>query len=169
MPVRPLGADPDHVASYGGYVIMRHTDFSPFYRSAIGFDRLFQMLDGGFDSDTGYPPYNIERTAENAYRITMAVAGFTPEELKVEAKESTLTVSGEKKPDDKERTFLHRGIAARNFERRFQLADYVEVTSAGFENGLLNIDLKRNIPERMKPRQIAINASEGARQIEAGV
>ena len=148
---------------------MRHTDFTPFYRSAIGFDRLFQMLDSGFESDTGYPPYNIERTAENAYRITMAVAGFTPDELKVEAKESTLTVSGEKKPDDKERTFLHRGIAARNFERRFQLADYVEVTAAGFENGLLNIDLKRNIPERMKPRQIAINASEGARQIEAGV
>ena len=148
---------------------MRHTDFTPFYRSAIGFDRLFQMLDSGFESDTGYPPYNIERTAENAYRITMAIAGFTPDELKVEAKESTLTVSGEKKPDDKERTFLHRGIAARNFERRFQLADYVEVTAAGFENGLLNIDLKRNIPERMKPRQIAINASEGARQIEAGV
>lgn len=148
---------------------MRHTDFTPFYRSAIGFDRLFQMLDSGLESDTGYPPYNIERTAENAYRITMAVAGFTPDELKVEAKESTLTVSGEKKPDEKERTFLHRGIAARNFERRFQLADYVEVTAAGFENGLLNIDLKRNIPERMKPRQIAINASEGARQIEAGV
>lgn len=146
---------------------MRHTDFTPFYRSAIGFDRLFQMLDSGFDSDSGYPPYNIERTGENSYRITMAVAGFTPEELKVEAKESTLTVSGEKKPDETDRTFLHRGIAARNFERRFQLADYVEVFSASFENGLLNIDLKRNIPERMKPRQIAISAGDAPKQIEA--
>lgn len=146
---------------------MRHTDFAPFYRSAIGFDRLFQMLDSGSDSDTGYPPYNIERTGENSYRITMAVAGFTSEELKVEAKELTLSVSGEKKPDDKERTFLHRGIAARNFERRFQLADYVEVSAASIENGLLNIELKRNIPERMKPRQIAINVGDAPKQIEA--
>ena len=147
---------------------MRHTDFSPFYRSAIGFDRLFQMLDqtAGFDSETSYPPYNIERTGENTYRITMAVAGFSSDELKVEAKEQTLTVSGEKKPDDKSRTYLHRGIAARSFERRFQLADYVEVSSANFENGLLNIDLARNVPERMKPRQIAIKADGDVKQIE---
>lgn len=150
---------------------MRHTDFTPFYRSAIGFDRLFQMLDSAGEADTGYPPYNIERTGDNAYRITMAVAGFTPDELKVEAKESTLSVSGEKKPDTVQRTFLHRGIAARNFERRFQLADYVEVVSAGFENGLLNIELQRNIPERMKPRQIAIGtpveAKTEPKQLEA--
>lgn len=150
---------------------MRHTDFTPFYRSAIGFDRLFQMMDSAVDSDNGYPPYNIERTGDNAYRITMAVAGFTPDELKVEAKESTLTVSGEKKPDAAQRTYLHRGIAARNFERRFQLADYVEVVSAGFENGLLNVELQRNIPERMKPRQIAIGtpveAKSAPRQLQA--
>lgn len=147
---------------------MRHTDFSPFYRSAIGFDRLFQMLDTVADTDTTYPPYNIERTGDNAYRITMAVAGFTPEELKVEAKESSLTVSGEKKAEPAQRTFLHRGIAARNFERRFQLADYVEVVSAGFENGLLNIELQRNLPERMKPRQIAISAGANEpKQLEA--
>lgn len=148
---------------------MRHSDFAPFYRSAIGFDRLFQMLDSGFDSDNGYPPYNIERTGENAYRITMAVAGFTAEELKVEAKESTLTVTGEKKADEKDRTYLHRGIAARAFERRFQLADYVEVTAANVENGLLNINLARNLPERMKPRQIAVGKADGVKQIEATV
>lgn len=148
---------------------MRHTDFTPFYRSAIGFDRLFQMLDATAENDTGYPPYNIERTGENAYRITMAVAGFSNDELKVEAKESTLIVSGEKKPDTAQRAFLHRGIAARNFERRFQLADYVEVGSASFENGLLNIELLRNIPERMKPRQIAIGTGSVSqtKQIEA--
>lgn len=148
---------------------MRPTDFSPFYRSAIGFDRLFQMLDqaSGFDSDNGYPPYNIERTAENAYAITMAVAGFAQSELKIEVKESTLTVSGEKTPDTAERAYLHRGIAARNFERRFQLADHVEVKGAKFENGLLTVELVREVPERMKPRSIAITASDTAKQIEA--
>ena len=154
--------------------VMRHTDFSPFYRSAIGFDRLVQMLDqaSGYDSDNGYPPYNIERTAENAYAITMAVAGFSTDELKVEAKESTLSVTGEKKPDDKGRAFLHRGIAGRSFERRFQLADHVEVKSASFENGVLDIELVRNLPERMKPKTIAIQTAGaengGVKQIEAG-
>jgi len=148
---------------------MRHTDFSPFYRSAIGFDRLFQMLDqaSGFDADSGYPPYNIERTGENAYRITLAVAGFAPDELKIEVKEQTLTVSGEKAADTSERTFLHRGIAARAFERRYQLADHVDVTGAKFENGLLHIDLVRNVPESKKPRSITITADGEPKQIEA--
>ena len=147
---------------------MRHTDFTPFYRSAIGFDRLLQMMDqvSGFDSEGGYPPYNIERTGENDYRITMAVAGFNPDELKIEVKETTLTVSGEKKAEGSERTFLHRGIAARSFERRYQLADYVDVKAAGFENGLLNIDLVRNLPERMKPRSVEITNGSAPKQIE---
>jgi molecular chaperone IbpA len=148
---------------------MRH-DFTPFYRSAIGFDRLFKMLDqaNGFDSESTYPPYNIERTGENAYRITLALAGFTQDELKIEVKEQTLTVSGEKTPDTNERTFLHRGIAARAFERRFQLADHVDVTGAHFENGLLHVDLVRNVPDSKKPRTIAIGA-ETPPQIEAKV
>jgi molecular chaperone IbpA len=147
---------------------MRHFDFAPLYRSTVGFDRLAQLLDsvGGLDAD-GYPPYNIERLGDNEYRITMAVGGFQRDELKVEAKESTLLVSGEKKPDDKERTFLHRGIAARSFERRFQLADFVEVRSAEVKDGLLHIDLVRNLPERMKPRTISIASGSDAKQIEA--
>lgn len=150
---------------------MRHTDFTPFYRSAIGFDRLFQMLDQatGFDADQSYPPYNIERTGENAYRITLALAGFTPDELKIEVKEQTLTVAGEKAADKTERTFLHRGIAARAFERRYQLADHVDVTGASFENGLLHVDLVRNVPESKKPRTVAIGTTAPAetKQIEA--
>ncbi|MEQ1669459.1 MAG: Hsp20 family protein [Hyphomicrobium sp.] len=151
---------------------MRPTDFTPFYRSAIGFDRLFQMLDqaSGFDTENTYPPYNIERTGDNAYRITLAVAGFNSDELKVEIKEQTLTVSGSKGAEAKDKTFLHRGIAARSFERRFQLADHVDVTGADIQNGLLHVDLVRNIPERMKPRSIAIGASgTGAKQIESQI
>ena len=145
---------------------MRQFDFAPLYRSTVGFDRLAQLMDsvGGVDAD-GYPPYNIERLGDNEYRITMAVAGFDKDEFKVEVKESALLVSGEKKHEDKERAFLHRGIAARAFERRFQLADYVEVKGADFKDGLLHIDLVRNLPERMKPRTIAIGGD--ARQIEA--
>ena len=149
---------------------MRHTDFTPFYRSAIGFDRLFQMLDqaSGFDTESSYPPYNIERTGENAYRITLAVAGFDSDELKIELKEQTLTIAGEKKADTQEKTFLHRGIAARSFERRFQLADHVDVTGADVKNGLLHVDLVRNVPERMKPRSISIgSASDQPKRIEA--
>ena len=148
---------------------MRHIEFAPFYRSAIGFDRLFNMLDQatGFDNEFSYPPYNIERTGENAYRITLAVAGFTPEELKLEVKEQTLTVSGEKAAETGEKTYLHRGIAARAFERRYQLADHVDVTGANFENGLLHVDLIRNVPESKKPRAIAISTGDSAKRLEA--
>jgi molecular chaperone IbpA len=148
---------------------MRHTDFTPFYRSAIGFDRLFQMLDtaSGFDTEGGYPPYNIEKTGDTAYRITLAVAGFAPDEIKIEVNDTTLTVSGEKSAETGDKTYLHRGIAARTFERRYQLADHVDVTGATFENGLLHVDLVRNVPERLKPRQIAISVDAGAKQLEA--
>jgi molecular chaperone IbpA len=150
---------------------MRHVDFSPFYRSTIGFDRLFQLLDsvGAPDGDVnGYPPYNIERLAENEYRLTMAVAGFGEDEIKIEVKEQTLSVRAEKKPEDKQREFLHRGIAARSFERRFQLADHIEVKGADLKNGLLHIDLQRNVPERMKPRLIAIGSGKSEpKQLEA--
>lgn len=140
---------------------MRHTDFTPLFRSTVGFDRLFQLLDSasGFDSENGYPPYNIERVADNEYRITMAVAGFTQDEIKAEVKENLLTVRGDKAPEATERTYLHRGIATRSFERRFQLADHVEVKGADLKDGVLNIDLVRNLPERMKPRAIGIGTA----------
>ena len=149
---------------------MRPFDFAPLYRSTVGFDRLAQLMDNvtGFEADApAYPPYNIERTAENEYAITMAVAGFCEAEIKLEVKEQTLTVTGHKAPEDKERTYLHRGIATRAFERRFQLADHVEVTGAGLKDGLLNIKLVRNVPERLKPRTIAITSAQ-PKQIEAG-
>jgi molecular chaperone IbpA len=142
---------------------MRTFDLSPFYRSTVGFDRLFNLLDsaGNTEAQT-YPPYNIERTGENSYRITMAVAGFGESDLTVEAKENTLTVKGEKKAEaeKKESEFLYRGIGARTFERRFQLADHVEVKGAQLENGLLHVELVREVPEAMKPRTIAINAGK---------
>jgi molecular chaperone IbpA len=145
---------------------MRHVDFSPLYRSTVGFDRLFTMLD---NSGQSYPPYNIERTGEDAYRISMAVAGFSEDEISIEAHRNVLTVKGERAEEKAEgREFLHRGIAARAFERRFQLADHVEVDGAELKNGLLHIDLKRNVPEEMKPRRIEIaSAPAKARQIEA--
>ncbi len=151
---------------------MRHTDFAPLYRSTVGFDRLFQLLDGigGVENEApAYPPYNIERCGENEYRITMAVAGFSKDELDIAVKETTLTVSGEKKPAEKEVEFLHRGIAQRGFERRFQLADHVTVTGADLVDGLLHIDLVRELPERMKPRNIAIGGEAKAQTIEAAV
>jgi len=151
---------------------MRHVDFSPLYRSTVGFDRLFSMLDtlGQPDNGQTYPPYNIERTGDDAYRISMAVAGFDEKEISIEAHRNVLTVKGEKAEEQSEANdFLYRGIAARAFERRFQLADFVEVNGAQLKNGLLHIDLKRNIPEEMKPRKIAIASagSKKAQQIEA--
>ena len=154
---------------------MRHVDFSPLYRSTVGFDRLFSMLDsiGQPEQAQAYPPYNIERTGENAYRITMAVAGFDETELSIESRANVLTVKAEKAEDTKasEGDFLYRGIATRAFERRFQLVDHVEVQNASLKNGLLHIDLLRNIPEAMKPRRIAIatDASDAPKQIEAQV
>ena len=140
---------------------MRTFDLAPLYRSTVGFDRLFSMLDNvaGFDGGTpGYPPYNIERTGENAYRISVAVAGFSDPELSIEVKEDTLTIRGEKqvKIEDDKSQVLYQGIAARAFERVFQLADYVHVKGAALENGLLHVDLVREIPEAKKPRQIPI-------------
>lgn len=152
---------------------MRSVDFAPLYRSTVGFDRLFTMLDNMAtpDSAPSYPPYNIERTDENTYRITMAVAGFSDEDLFIESRENTLTVKGEKADEDadKNREILFQGIAARAFERRFQLADHVEVREAHLENGLLHIDLVREIPESMKPRKIAIGKAKAkkVKQIEA--
>ena len=142
---------------------MRHFDLSPLYRSTVGFDRLFNMLDsfGGEANGQTYPPYDIERTGENAYRVTMAVAGFSKEDIDIEAKENVLTVKADKQEETTEpkREILYQGIAARAFERRFQLADHVQVTGASLENGLLHIDLVREVPEAMKPRKIAIGGA----------
>jgi molecular chaperone IbpA len=137
---------------------MRTYNTSPLYRSIVGFDRLAALLDAAADTDAagGYPPYNIESVGENAYRVEIAVAGFRPEELSIEARENVLTVSGRKTGNGTARRFLHQGLAARNFERKFQLADYVVVTSAQLVDGLLAIDLKRELPDSLKPRQIPI-------------
>ena len=140
---------------------MRTYDFSPLYRSAVGFDRLARQLESAARSsqENGWPPYNIETTGENAYRIEIAVAGFSPDELNIEAKENSLTVTGKKAANDDasvQKTYLHRGLAERDFERRFQLADYVVVKGADLSNGLLTIDLQRELPEALKPRRIEI-------------
>lgn len=150
---------------------MRTIDYSPFYRSTIGFDRLFDLLDSAtkLDQAPSYPPYNIEKTGEHTYRITIAVAGFGEADLDVEAKENVLTVKGARPQaeNEGERAFLHQGIAGRAFERRFQLADHVIVTGASLLNGLLHIELKREIPESLKPRKIAIGGGEAAKTIES--
>jgi molecular chaperone IbpA len=148
---------------------MRTIDLSPLYRSAVGFDRMAALLEAAARNEgpTGYPPYNIETVGENAYRIEIAVAGFKPEELNIEARENTLTVQGKKAANDESaRRYLHRGLAERSFERRFQLADYVVVTGAELADGLLSISLERQLPEALKPRRIdiatATPAIEGA-------
>ena len=140
---------------------MRTFDLTPLYRSTVGFDRLFGLLDGATNGDAQpYPPYNIERTGENTYRVTLAVAGFGEGDLDIQAKENVLTVTGEKKEtkEESDRDVLYRGIASRAFERRFQLADHVKVTGAKLANGLLTIELQREIPEEKKPRAIEIQA-----------
>ncbi len=143
-------------------------DFTPLYRSTVGFDRLARMLGEAANLDTpSYPPYNIERLGDNEYRITMAVAGFGEDDIAIEVKENALTVSASKADaGNGNLEFLHQGIAARSFERRFQLADHVEVTGAALENGLLHITLKRELPEAMKPRKIAISAVKSRKAIE---
>jgi molecular chaperone IbpA len=147
---------------------MRTYDFTPLYRSAIGFDRLAQLFDEAqrTDAQPSYPPYNIELVTEDKYRITMAVAGFDSAELEIETESDTLKIVGRKQKDDAKHTFLHRGIAARDFEHRFQLADHVKVIGAQLNNGLLNIELAREIPEALKPRKIAIDSGSKVQRLE---
>ena len=149
---------------------MRTFDLAPLYRSTVGFDRLFSLLDQGVEGGApGYPPYNIERTGDNEYRVTVAAAGFSEPELSVVAKENTLTIRGEKKAEEKEKRgeVLYQGIAARAFERVFQLADFVQVKGAKLENGLLHVDLVREIPEAKKPRVIPIGNGKAVEHREA--
>jgi molecular chaperone IbpA len=138
-------------------------DFTPYRRSSVGFDRLFDLLETGSRADDGYPPFDIERQGEDSYRITLAVAGFRPEDVEIVAQQNQLTVTGKRAEDKDEGQYLHRGIAARPFERRFQLADFIEVGAASFDNGLLSIALKRVIPEAMKPRKIEISGGSNDR------
>ena len=144
-------------------------DFTPLYRSTIGFDRLLRLADSAtrFDgSANGYPPYNIETTGENTYRLTMAVAGFSAQDLDITVKENALLVVGKAKKDDEEKQYLHRGIARRAFERRFQLADHLKVVGASLDNGLLHVDLAREIPEAMKPRKVEIGTVKAPKVID---
>ena len=143
---------------------MTNFDFSPLYRTTVGFDHLSTLLDNIHRSDraaNSYPPYNIELINENNYQITMAVSGFKSDELDIKSEQRTLTVRGQKHPDENSRNYLHQGIAARNFERKFQLADHIEITGAQLENGLLHIELAREIPEAMKPKTIPIKEGKG--------
>ncbi|MBT5434789.1 MAG: Hsp20 family protein [Alphaproteobacteria bacterium] len=148
---------------------MTRFDFSPLFRSTVGYDRVMHALEANSRAaDEGYPPYNIEKVDENDYRITMALAGFGEDDLDIEVKDATVTVSGEiAQTKDEGRTYLHRGIAGRSFKRTFQLADHVRVSGAALENGLLHIDLVREVPEALKPRTIEIRSADTARQIAA--
>lgn len=148
---------------------MRTYDFTPLYRSAIGFDRLAGLFDEAMraDAQPSYPPYNIELVGKDKYLITMAVAGFDRSELEIETERDQLKVAGRKQRDESKRTFLHRGIAARDFEHRFQLADHVRVVGARLDNGLLNIDLIREIPEALKPRKIEIGNTDQVQLLES--
>ncbi|WP_112481031.1 MULTISPECIES: Hsp20 family protein [Vibrio] len=140
---------------------MRTVDFTPLYRNAIGFDRLFNMMEANSakNSSGGYPPYNIEQQDENHFRITMAVAGFAEDQLDLTQKENMLIVKGERKAEEG-KNYVYQGIAERDFERKFQLADYVKVVGASMENGLLHVDLEREIPEAMQPRKIEIGGNK---------
>lgn len=144
-------------------------DFTPYRRSTVGFDRLFDLLETGMrgDAGDGYPPFDIVRDGEDSYRITLAVAGFRPDEIEIVAQQNQLAVAGRRAENKNEGEYLHRGIAARDFERRFQLADFVEVGNASFENGLLSVELKRVVPEAMKPRKIEIGGGASPGRIEA--
>ena len=144
---------------------MDRFDFSPLFRSTIGFDRLARLVDTAtrVDSAPTYPPYNIEKTGEDSYRLTMAVAGFSQDDIDITVQENTLLVSGKGLTEEENGRYLHRGIARRAFERRFSLADHIKVTGASLDNGLLHVDLVREIPEAMKPRQIAIAGGEPTR------
>ncbi|HVJ54397.1 MAG TPA: Hsp20 family protein [Aliidongia sp.] len=146
---------------------MRTYDLSPLFRSTVGFDRLARLVDSATrvdESTFSYPPYNIEKVGEEAYRVTMAVAGFSVDEIDITVHENTLTVTGTAKEDDKSRQYLHRGIAGRAFERRFQLADHIKVNGASLVNGLLDIELVREVPEQLKPRKIAIGGGSSESQ-----
>jgi molecular chaperone IbpA len=147
---------------------MRTYDLSPLWRSTVGFDHVFNLLDDaahGSGEDQHYPPYNIERTGEDRYRIALALAGFSPADIAITAEQNVLTIEGSKS-DKSEREYLYRGISARPFKRVFRLADHVQVTGASFENGLLTIDLVREVPEAMKPRHIVINSSTGPQIVD---
>jgi|SRR5579863_4418786 len=147
-------------------MVMDSFDLSPLFRSTIGFDRLMNLVDTATRVDASYPPYNIEITGENAYRLTMAVAGFAPEDLDITVKENALIVTGKAKKEEDQVQYLHRGIARRAFERRFQLADHIKVAGASIDHGLLHVDLAREIPEAMKPRKVEITNGKSAKVID---